>query len=217
MTDLRTAAQQALDSINELFAAEQSEGGERGGHIRTPATREHLVRVAQARKALHESCGALRAALAQAEPVQEPVAWRCACGANLYIDEYGHPASRAVPVSYGQTLEEAMRETREKAQAYEAGWKAGLAHQAEPVEPVAWNWMLDGQPYGQAYYGRPPDADIVETSRLREDRTVRLLYTAPPQRKPLPNHDQHCVDVPGYGLMAVRLVRVVERAHGIKE
>lgn len=23
------------------------------------------------------------------------VTWRCACGANLYIDEYGHPASRA--------------------------------------------------------------------------------------------------------------------------
>ena len=69
MNDLRTAAQQALDSINELFAAEQSEGGERGGHIRTPATREHLVRVAQARRALHESCDTLRAALAQqAEP-----------------------------------------------------------------------------------------------------------------------------------------------------
>lgn len=23
------------------------------------------------------------------------VTWRCACGANLYINEYGHPASRA--------------------------------------------------------------------------------------------------------------------------
>ena len=44
-----------------------------------------------------------------------------------------------------------------------------------------------------------------------------MLHTAPPQRKPLPKHDQHCVDVPGYGLMAVRLVRAVERAHGIKE
>lgn len=71
MNDLRTAAQQALDSINELFAAEQSEGGERGGHIRTPATREHLVRVAKARRALHESFVALRAALEQeqAEPM----------------------------------------------------------------------------------------------------------------------------------------------------
>ena len=68
MTTLREAAQQALDSINELFAAEQSEGGERGRHIRTPATREHLVRVAQARRALHESCDTLRAALAQPVP-----------------------------------------------------------------------------------------------------------------------------------------------------
>lgn len=23
--------------------------------------------------------------------------WRCACGANLYLDEYGYPASRAAP------------------------------------------------------------------------------------------------------------------------
>ncbi len=29
------------------------------------------------------------------EPVQEPVAWRCACGANLYIDENGAPRSKA--------------------------------------------------------------------------------------------------------------------------
>ena len=90
------------------------------------------------------------------------------------------------------------------------------AQQAEPVEPVAWNWMLDGLPYGQAYYGNPPDTDIAERAAIA-GRTVRLLYTAPPQRKPLPKHDQHCVDVPGYGLMAVRLVRAVERAHGIKE
>ncbi len=50
----------------------------------------------------------IRAAMAQqAEPKgggrlplplqAEPVAWRCACGANLYLDEYGHPASRAYP------------------------------------------------------------------------------------------------------------------------
>lgn len=62
--------------------------------------------------------------------------------------------------------------------------RAALAQQAEPVqEPVAWNWMLDGQPYEHPYYGKPPDADIVESLRLREDRTVRLLYAGPPQRK----------------------------------
>ena len=95
--------------------------------------------------------------------------------------------------------------------------RAALAQQAEPVqEPVAWNWMLDGLPYGRACYGDPPDADIAERAATA-GRSVRLLYTAPPQRKPLPKHDQHCVDVPGYGLTAVRLVRAVERAHGIKE
>ena len=32
-------------------------------------------------------------------PLQaEPVAWRCACGANLYIDAQGRPASKAEPV-----------------------------------------------------------------------------------------------------------------------
>ena len=92
MNDLRTAAQQALDSINELFTAEQSEGGERSGHIRTPATREHLVRIAQARKALHESCGALRTALAQqAEPVKQvkTCAWRANLDA-IYETECGN-------------------------------------------------------------------------------------------------------------------------------
>ena len=76
--------------------------------------------------------------------------------------------------------------------------------QAEPVEPVA-------------------EARYDGTLRWLEPHGVGLhriqgpLYTAPPQRKPLPKHDQHCVDVPGYGLMPVRLVRAVERAHGIKE
>ena len=60
---------------------------------------------------------ALRAALAQQA---EPVAWRCACGANLYLDEYGHPASRAAP-------------------------RYGKPQQAEPVqEPVAWECKAGG-------------------------------------------------------------------------
>ena len=36
-------------------------------------------------------CAALRAALV--EPKEKP--WRCACGANLYIDENGAPRSKA--------------------------------------------------------------------------------------------------------------------------
>ena len=91
--------------------------------------------------------------------------------------------------------------------------RAALSQQEEPVEPVAKvELMTTGGNAGLA-------TRIVEIDdHLRERlRPGQLLYTAPPQRKPLPNHDQHCVDVPGYVLMAVRLVRVVERAHGIKE
>ena len=80
------------------------------------------------------------------------------------------------------------------------------AQQAEPVAGVVLNEE-----------GR---AALVEHGREEwhcVSRNARRLYIAPPQRKPLPKHDQHCVDVPGYGLMAVRLVRAVERAHGIKE
>ena len=64
-------------------------------------------------------------------------------------------------------------------------WGYVPAAPAEPVqEPVAWNWMLDGLPYGRACYGDPPDADIAERAATA-GRTVRLLYTSPPQRKPL--------------------------------
>ena len=62
-------------------------------------------------------------------------------------------------------------------------WGYVPAAQAEPVEePVAWNWMLDGLPYGRACYGDPPDADLAERAATA-GRTVRLLYAAPPQRK----------------------------------
>jgi len=102
---------------------------------------------------------------------------------------------RARPLKADYTTLEYFEEAKRKHYAAMAALRAALAQQAEPDhetraelaeqqnEPVAWNWMLDGQPYGQAYYGRPPDADIVETLRLREDRAVRLLYAATLQRK----------------------------------
>jgi hypothetical protein len=31
------------------------------------------------------------------KPKQEPVAWKCECGANLFIDEAGNPCSKAPP------------------------------------------------------------------------------------------------------------------------
>ena len=44
-------------------------------------------------KAGNKAITALRAALAQEE--REPVTWKCACGANLYIDADGKPRSKA--------------------------------------------------------------------------------------------------------------------------
>ena len=96
--------------------------------------------------------------------------------------------------------------------------RAALA-QPEP-EPVAWNWVFDGKDYGPAYYGKPPDADITKQAEQR-GRTVRLLYTAPPQRKPLTEEEMDKLfgyetergAVPGH--LAVAFVRIVERAHGI--
>ena len=94
--------------------------------------------------------------------------------------------------------------------------ETALAQQAEQAEPVAWRWgyrsVTTGEMDWRGY------VEIAAHPNLRSPEIIiEPLYTAPPQRKPLPKHDQHCVDVPGYGLMAVRLVRAVERAHGIKE
>ena len=155
ITISRSILKQALDSINELFAAEQSEGGERGGHIRTPATREHLVRVAQARKALHESCGALRAALAQPEPtvpsdcadshqpVQEPGDFDHGIGADRFKVVrgafWGHVLIGDSPTEHGKFHSRASAEKmaadllREFRNGAFVQYEAALAQQAEPL------------------------------------------------------------------------------------
>jgi hypothetical protein len=105
----RSVVQQALETIegltrDRLFTAEWA--GKHGATI-----------------------AALRTVLAQQEgggrlppPLQaEPVAWRCACGANLYIDADGAPRSKAEPVQEPQTLDAAMQQPRAMAQAYENG------------------------------------------------------------------------------------------------
>ena len=139
----------------------------------------------------------LREALA--EPVQEPVPVQLpedigyvplsADGTHIFIDGVGE-----VPLDFG-----AM---------------------AEPVkEPVTWNWMLDGRPYGQAYYGNPPDADIAERAAI-SGRTVRLLYAKPFGSKPLTDEEIYLatnqIDRNERG-WAMKFARAIEAAHGIKE
>jgi hypothetical protein len=99
MTDLHKAAQQALEAL-ELAQ-----------------TDVHWELNSPTRKFLRKAEKNLRAALAgPVEPVPqpgvwmhpwppvkaqqaEPVAWRCACGANLYIDADGAPRSKAAPAA----------------------------------------------------------------------------------------------------------------------
>lgn len=70
MSNLREAAQQALETMESLHRTGDTQVFDMYGR---------------------EATEALRAALAESK--EKP--WRCACGANLYIDENGAPRSKA--------------------------------------------------------------------------------------------------------------------------
>jgi hypothetical protein len=85
MTDLHKAAQQAL----EYLGAPSAKLWPAGTQYRIIAA----LHAALAQQAEPKGGGRLP------PPLQaEPVAWRCACGANLYIDADGAPRSKAEPV-----------------------------------------------------------------------------------------------------------------------
>lgn len=103
-------------------------------------------------------------------------AFKCACGANLYVDEDGYPRSRAQP-------------------------------EQEPVAKVCHD--LDG------HIGWNP-----KLTQLPDEGT--LLYTKPPQRKPLTEEQLEMIWRDGpydHGtLYDFKLAaRATEAAHGIKE
>ena len=97
-----------------------------------------------------------------------------------------------------------------------AALRAALAQQDEPVqEPVAKvELMTTGGNAGLA-------TRIVEIDdHLRERlRPGQLLYTAPPQRKPLTEDeiDRICASLGFAAISPAEIVRAVERAHGIGE
>lgn len=108
-----------------------------------------------------------------------------------------------------KALEESLREHMAEIQRLKA-LRAALAQPEQ--EPVAWNWVFDGKDYGPAYYGKPPDADITKQAEQR-GRTVRLLYTTPPQRKPLT--DQEIIEaikhISHNEMSAFAIARAIER------
>ena len=117
MTTLREAAQQALEALEY----------------------DGLLKKRQA-------IAALRAALAQQdEPVQEPVAWYQKRGQEVLTshpacwgreDEPWTPLYTAPPQRQPQTIDEAMQQPRALAQAYENGYKAGVATEREECARV---------------------------------------------------------------------------------
>ena len=149
------------------------------------------------------------AELRSSEPV-EPVAWEASeDGRTIQDNDFTHDVVLRVVGDF-EDNEQRVRYTQRIVDKLNAAAKA---------EPVAGRAFLERILAAMEGVIDVADRKTDEFDALRScviDLTL-MLHTAPPQRKPLPKHDQHCVDVPGYGLMAVRLVRAVERAHGIKE
>ena len=117
------------------------------------------------------------------------------------------------------TLREAAQqalEALEDARTFTGAWptgskaitalRAALAQeQAEPVEPVAWECKAGGlKPLTQRQY----DAQTAATKR-------HYTRIAPPQRKPLAEEEIGRIGITHQSLRQV--IRVVKRAHGIKE
>ena len=86
-------------------------------------------------------------------------------------------------------------------------------------EAVAWRWLYDGKPDSERHFPMPPpDADVLKRAASCEfPRTMQLLYTAPPKRKPLTDGEIHALSktmVKGHK-SANWLCRAIEAAHGI--
>ena len=100
--------------------------------------------------------------------------------------------------------------------------RAALAQQAEPVqEPVPAAVVGTQSDVWRGYNGQwaPPGEPIKMVQMLRDLPTGTLLYTAPPQRKPLTQEDvdRICASLGFAAISPAEIVRAAERAHGIGE
>ena len=165
MNDLRTAAQQALEALQEY----QSNGA--------PFL------------ACDGAVAALKAALTQQDEPVEPVAWS---GYNLdgmveafsRVIEAHHSSKHPFHNPIDMDARMALRILRGFIPAMKA--YAAPPQQAEPVEPVAWR-TFDGEG-GYDYRTYADNENYAAEWAQRNPRHVgwvKPLYTAPPQRKPL--------------------------------
>ena len=181
MTDLRTAAQQALEALEKVGLR------------------------ADARRGCDEAVGILRAALAQqAEPVQEQDVEDDIEAAYWHFDArkkglnewaYAPQSERDAFKAEARKLvrgyfptrqaQDTKREMLAVADAFIRGKRAALAQQDEPVEPVAWMYTgikQDGTEHGPHLVWKPKYMDAMSASKGAK---ATPLYAAPPQRKPL--------------------------------
>jgi hypothetical protein len=86
--------------------------------------------------------------------------------------------------------------------------------------------MQDGIPFGPPCYGKPPDVDIAQVAAAH-GKTVQLLYTSPPPRKPLTDEQIMANEVLRYHFalnggegpiskQGRKIIDAIEAAHGIK-
>ena len=192
-TDLRAAAQQALEALEKVGLR------------------------ADTRRGCDEAVGILRAALAQQD---EPVAWLQPKTVNAYSRpdlgyescssaDYGaFPVYRALPRCPNCASLEAQNDELDR--------KLAEMERAEPAAVVGTQvdvWRgCDGR--------WAPPGEPIKTALMLTDMPVgTMLYTTPPQRQPLSGLEVERLleQVIGSLPAARNLVRAVERAHGIIE
>lgn len=183
MADLRTAAQQALEVLEQLHGGctDSNDGTVEAITVWCP-----------------EVIDALRAALAQAEPVQ-PVAW---------VDE------RAISWLAGRRNKASahVTTTLSAAKSLERPMALYTAPQPQQTEP-----SQDTPP--QHEYEVTANDDGTFSVALPDGEELRII---PPQRKPLTEEEiinigKEARAIEGPHFLPVTFARAIERAHGIKE
>lgn len=104
--------------------------------------------------------------------------WKCACGANLYIDGNGAPASKAEPVQEHESREDIA--AKEMFEGFSKAWASPVKQ--EPVAEMFLGGITDGE-YGECEVD--PYQRVIEALQKRlvkDGNAVRLeLYAAPVQ------------------------------------
>jgi len=208
VTDLRKAAQQALEALVLAFGALSDEDEKENAAIKT-------------------SIQALRAALAQPEPMLNGLT-EAETNASASVMGLTQPKPEPEPIPGATPMSEYAAQSAAVSGRAEALKRAGYTRRPRQLpgedeqEPVAWQERQEIQPgkFGDWYLidRKPPTKSSMPVGITYE---WQPLYTAPPQRQPLTDEEAKVLwaDVyepePHIWVIAERFARAIERAHGI--